>query len=66
MKLKKDLMELKLRRSEIYALHRVVEQFSNDELRHYYELDKPDEHIWNDLFILNTALNHVRSPDDNT
>ena len=63
MKLKSDLMELKLKRSEIYALHRVVKQYWNDELIHYHELNKPDEHIWNDLFILNTALNHIRSPD---
>ena len=70
MKLKSDLMELKLKRSEIYALHRVVQQYWNDELTHYsasvFDSDKPDEHIWNDLFILNTALNHVRCPDDIT
>lgn len=62
-------MQLTLNEDEIRAIERIVKHFWYDEFIHYHELDKPDEHIYNDLFIINTALGFVtwsRFDNDNT
>jgi hypothetical protein len=57
-------MQLTLNENEIRAIERIVKQYYNDESVHYWESNEPDEHIWNDLYIMNTALGFITGVDN--
>jgi len=60
-------MQLTLNENEIRAIERIVKQYYDNERIHYCESNEPNEHIWNDLYIMNTALGFVTGVDnDNT
>lgn len=57
-------MKLTLNENEIRAIERIVKQYYNDERVHFLESNEPNKHIWNDLYIMNTALGFITGVDN--
>ena len=60
-------MQLTLNENEIRAIERIVKNYYDDELIHYWKSEgynEPTEHIWNDLYIMNKALGFVTGVDN--
>lgn len=60
-------MQLTLNENEIRAIERIVKNYIDVERIHYWESEawnESDDHIWNDLYIMNTALGFVTGVDN--